>query len=42
MNFYGGVQGGKGNKGLDLGKDPDHHSDWPIRNSAITQQIMNG
>ena len=40
MKFYGGVRGGKRNKRLDFGIDPDHHADCPIGNLAITQQIM--
>ena len=40
--FYGGVRGDKRNKQLNFGGDLDHHVDCPIRNPAITQQIMNG
>ena len=39
MKFYGGVWGGKMNKFLDFGSDPDHHVDYPIRNPAISEQI---
>ena len=42
MKLYGGVQGGKRNKWLDFGSDPDLHADCPVGNPAITQQIMNG
>ena len=40
MKFYGKVQGGQRNKGLDFGSNLDHHADCPIRSLAITQQIM--
>ena len=40
MKSYGGVQGGKRNKWLNIGGDGDHHADCPIGNLAITQQIM--
>ena len=33
--------GGKQNKLLNFGDDPDHHTDCPIRNLPITQHIMN-
>ena len=43
--IYGGVWGGKRNKGLDFGNNPDHHADCAVWNRnvrylAITQQIM--
>ena len=40
MEFYIGVLGGKRNKWLDFRRDLDHHADCPIRNPAITQEIM--
>ena len=42
MELFGGVWGGKGNIWLNFGGDPDHHADYPIKNPAITQQIMGG
>ena len=45
MNFCDeclwGVLGGNRDKCLDIGSDPDHHADYPIKNQAITQPIMN-
>ena len=40
MKFYGEVRGGKRNKWLNVGSDPDDHADYPTGNSAITQQSM--
>ena len=42
MKFYGGVWGGKRNKGLNFGSHLDHHADFRIENLDITQQIMTG
>ena len=42
MKLYGGAWGGKSNKRIDFGSDPDHHADCPIKNAAIIQQIMSG
>ena len=36
------VRGSKKNKWLNLGGDLDHHSECPIENPAITQQIVSG
>ena len=37
MKIYGGVLGGKMNKLLDFGRDPDHCADCPIRKPASTR-----
>ena len=39
--LYGGVLGGKRNKWLNFGGNPDHHADSPVGHSTITEQIMN-
>ena len=36
-----GVRGGKRNKWLDFGNNPDDDADCSVRNPAITQQIIN-
>ena len=38
MKFYGGEQRHKRNTRLYFGSNPNHHTDCPIRNQAITQQ----
>ena len=42
MNIYGGVPGGNRNKWLGFGSDWNHNVACPIRNLAISQQIMCG
>ena len=39
MKSYGWFQRGKRNKWLDFDSDLDHHTDCPIRNPTIIQQI---
>ena len=42
MKFYGGIRGGKRNKWLDFGSNPDHHVDYSVRSMTITKHIMSG
>ena len=42
MKFSVVAQGGKRDKWLNFGGDPNHDADWPIRNLVIMQQIMSG